>query len=378
MTSGLEWNTKVTKRDLPETIDKIAATFEYYWNDREFEYYAEDQRERLARALKAEKYFDTNNADVYTMDINPYSYQQEILDKLEAERTVRGYTRNLVVAATGTGKTVISALDYKRFRKQNPDLPCRLLFVAHREEILKQSLYTFRAVLKDANFGELFVGNYKPESIDNLFLSIQTFNSQSFTEKTSPDFYDYIIVDEFHHAAAPTYQKLLSYYQPRILLGLTATPERMDGKSILPYFHNRIAAEIRLPEAIDRKLLCPFQYFGVTDTVDLDALKWSAGGYQKSELEHIYTFSGAIATRRADHVVTALLKYVTDIDEVKGLGFCVTVDHAEFMCRYFNDHNIPSMCLTGQTSDEERAAAKRHLVSARCGSSSSWTSTTRA
>ena len=363
LTSGLEWNTKVTRRDLPETIDKIAATFEYYWNNREFEYYAEDQRERLARALKAEKYFDTNNADVYTMDINPYSYQQEILDKLEAERTVRGYTRNLVVAATGTGKTVISALDYKRFRKQNPDKPCRLLFVAHREEILKQSLYTFRAVLKDANFGELFVGNYKPESIDNLFLSIQTFNSQSFTEKTSPDFYDYIIVDEFHHAAAPTYQKLLSYYQPRILLGLTATPERMDGKSILPYFHNRIAAEIRLPEAIDRKLLCPFQYFGVTDTVDLDALKWSAGGYQKSELEHIYTFSGAVANRRADHVVTALLKYVTDIDEVKGLSFCVTVDHAEFMCRYFNDHNIPSMCLTGQSSDEERAAAKQRLVS---------------
>ena len=363
LTSGLEWNTKVTRRDLPETIDKIAATFEYYWNDREFEYYAEDQKERLARALKAEKYFDTNNADVYTMDINPYSYQQEILDKLEAERTVRGYTRNLVVAATGTGKTVISALDYKRFRKQNPDKPCRLLFVAHREEILKQSLYTFRAVLKDANFGELFVGNYKPESIDNLFLSIQTFNSQSFTEKTSPDFYDYITVDEFHHAAASTYQKLLSYYQPRILLGLTATPKRMDGKNILPYFSNRIAAEIRLPEAIDRKLLCPFQYFGVTDTVDLDALKWSAGGYQKSELEHIYTFSGAVADRRADHVVTALLKYVTDIDEVKGLGFCVTIDHAEFMCRYFNDHNIPSMCLTGQSSDEERAAAKRRLVS---------------
>ena len=362
LTSGLEWNTKVTRRDLPETIDKITATFEYYWNDREFEYYAEEQRERLARALKAEKYFDTNNPGVYTMDINPYSYQQEILDKQEAERTVRGYTRNLVVA-TGTGKTVISALDYKRFRKQNPDRPCRLLFVAHREEILKQSLYTFRAVLKDANFGELFVGNYKPESIDNLFLSIQTFNSQSFTEKTSPDFYDYIIVDEFHHAAAPTYQKLLSYYQPRILLGLTATPERMDGKNILPYFHNRIAAEIRLPEAIDRKLLCPFQYFGVTDTVDLDALKWSAGGYQKSELEHIYTFSGDVADRRADHVVTALLKYVTDIDEVKGLGFCVTVDHAEFMCRYFNDHNIPSMCLTGQSSDEERAAAKRRLVS---------------
>ena len=331
ISSGLEWNVKVTKKDLPETIDKIAATFESYWNSSEFEYYSEDQKERLARALRAEKYFDANNAEVYTMDIAPYSYQQEILDKLEAERTVRGYTRNLVVAATGTGKTVISALDYSRFCKQQSRQVCRLLFVAHREEILRQSLYTFRAILKDANFGELFVGSYRPEGIDHLFLSIQTFNSQDFTAKTAPDFYDYIVVDEFHHAAAPTYQKLLDYYRPQILLGLTATPERMDGKSILPYFHNRIAAEIRLPEAIDRKLLCPFQYFGVTDTVDLDQLRWSRGGYDKGELSKIYTLSGAIADRRADLVVRALLKYVTDIDDVKGLGFCVSVEHAEFM-----------------------------------------------
>ena len=362
ISSGLEWNVKVTRKDLPETIDKIAATFESYWNSNEFEYYSEEQKERLARALKAEKYFDNNSAEIYTMDIAPYSYQQEILDKLDAERKVRGYNRNLIVAATGTGKTVISALDYKRFCRQNSDKPCRLLFVAHREEILKQSMYTFRAVLKDANFGEMFVGNYKPESIDNLFMSIQTFNSQSFTDKTSPDFYDYIIVDEFHHAAAPTYQKLLSYYNPHILLGLTATPERMDGKSILPYFNNRIAAEIRLPEAIDRKLLCPFQYFGVTDSVDLDNLKWAAGGYDKGELSRIYTLSGMIANRRADLVISSLLKYVTDIDDVKGLGFCVTVEHAIFMSDYFNAHSIPSMYLTGHSPDEERKEAKKRLV----------------
>ena len=363
ISSGLEWNVKITKKDLPETIDKIAATFESYWNSTEFEYYSEDQKERLARALKAEKYHDSNNPELYTMDIAPYSYQQEILDKLNAEREVRGYYRNLVVAATGTGKTVISALDYKRFRKQNPDMPCRLLFVAHREEILAQSIYTFRAVLKDANFGEMFVGKYKPDSIDNLFISIQTFNSQDFTEKTTADFYDYIIVDEFHHAAAPTYQKLLEYYKPKILLGLTATPERMDGKSILSYFNNRIAAEIRLPEAIDRKLLCPFQYFGVTDTVDLDSLKWTVGGYDKGELSKIYTFSGMAANRRADLIINSLLKYVTDIDAVKGLGFCVSIEHAEFMNRYFNEHGIPSMYLTGASPDEERKSAKESLVS---------------
>lgn len=362
ISSGLEWNVKVTRRDLPETIDKIAATFESYWNSSEFEYYSEDQKERLARALRAERYFDTGSETAYTMDIMPYAYQQEILDRLEAERTVRGYTRNLVVAATGTGKTVISALDYRRFRKKNPDCPCRLLFVAHREEILKQSLYTFRAVLKDANFGELLVGSYRPERIDHLFLSIQTFNAQDFSSKTAPDFYDYLIVDEFHHAAAPTYQKLLDYYQPKLLLGLTATPERMDGKSILPYFSNRIAAEIRLPEAIDRKLLCPFQYFGVTDTVNLNSLKWSAGGYDRSQLSNLYTFSGAVANRRADLVVSALLKYVTDIDQVKGLGFCVSIEHGEFMCRHFNKHGIPSMFLSGKSSEEERNAAKGRLV----------------
>ena len=363
ISSCLEWNVKVTKKDLPETIDKIAATFESYWNSNEFEYYDEGQKERLTRALKDEKYSETDNSGIYTLDILPYSYQQEILDKLEAERTVRGYNRNLVVAATGTGKTVISALDYKRFCKQHPGHPCRLLFVAHREEILKQSLYTFRAVLKDANFGELFVGSHKADSIDHLFISIQTFNSQDFTTKTDADFYDYIVVDEFHHAAAPTYQKLLEYYQPKILLGLTAIPERMDGKNILDYFSGRIAAEIRLPEAIDRKLLCPFQYFGVTDTADLSSLKWRTGGYDKNDLSNLYTLSGLVAERRADLVVNSILKYVTDINEVKGLGFCVSIEHAQFMADYFNARGIPSMALTGNSPDEERNAAKQRLVS---------------
>ncbi len=362
ISSGLEWNVKVTRRDLPETIDKITATMESYWNAAEFEDYSEAQRERLARALKAEKYFDRNGAERYTVDVSPYAYQQEILDKLEAERTVRGYTRNLIVAATGTGKTVISALDYRRFRRQHAGQPCRLLFVAHREEILRQSLSTFRAVLKDANFGELFVGSWRPERIDHLFMSIQTFHSQDFAAKTAPDYYDFIVVDEFHHAAAPTYQRLLSHYQPRVLLGLTATPERMDGKSILSYFGHRIAAEIRLPEAIDRKLLCPFQYFGVTDTVDLDGLRWTQGGYDRGELSRVYSLSGAVAERRADLVVSSLLRYVTDIDEVKGLGFCVSVEHARFMAEQFNRRDIPSMFLTGQSPDEERQAAKQRLV----------------
>ena len=363
ISSGLEWNVKVTAKDLPETIVKINATFDSYWNSNEFEPYQEGEKERLATALKAEKYHDTNNASRYMFDISPYSYQQEILDKLKAEREVRGNYKNLVVAATGTGKTVISAFDYKRFCQEHKGEPCRLLFIAHREEILKQSIETFRGVLKNANFGEMFVGGYhKPEDVSHLFMSIQTFNSQEWHKHTSNDYYDYIVVDEFHHAAAPSYQKLLSYYKPKILLGLTATPERMDGKNVTEYFNNRIAAEIRLPEAIDRKLLCPFQYFGVSDTVDLDGLKWTRGGYDKRELSNVYTINKAVADKRADNIISSLLKYVTDLDYVKGLGFCVSIEHAEYMSNYFNEHNIPSMFLTGNSSDDDRNSAKKRLV----------------
>ncbi len=361
ISSGLEWNVKVTQQDLPDTISKISATFESYWNSNDFEPYSEEQKERLERALKAEKYFDNNSDIQYAFDIVPYPYQQEILDKIQAEREVRSNYKNLVVAATGTGKTVISAFDYKNFCKKL-GRPAKLLFVAHREEILKQSISCFRGVLKDANFGSLFVGNYKPDGLENLFISVQTFNSQDLTKITTPDYYDYIIVDEFHHAAAPMYKKLLTYYRPKVLLGLTATPERMDGKNILEYFNNRISAEIRLPEAIDRKLLCPFQYFGVTDIVDLDTLKWERGGYSKSELTKVYAFEYAVARKRAAMVIESLVRYMTDMSAIKGLGFCVSKEHAKFMSEFFNERNIPSMYLVSETSDEERNAAKQRLT----------------
>lgn len=362
ISSGLEWNMKITAKDLPGTIQKISATFESYWNSDEFEFYKEGQRERLFHALRAERLMGDGSSRAFVFDIRPYPYQQEILDKLHAEREVRGLNRNLVVAATGTGKTVISAFDYCRFCKANPGGINRLLFVAHREEILKQSRDIFQGVLKDPNFGELFVGNYKPANLDHLFISIQTINSQALYDILPENYYDYIIVDEFHHAAAPTYQKLLNRFKPKILLGLTATPERMDGKSILDYFDNRIAAEIRLPEAIDRKLLCPFQYFGVSDTVDLTDLRWVRGGYDKSQLSNLYSLNRAVAERRADHIIRSLDKYVADMDAIKGLGFCVSIEHAKFMAEYFNAAGIPSISLVGESTEEERRTAKKRLV----------------
>lgn len=361
LSSGLEWNLKITQKSLPNIFKKILANFESYWNSKEFELYTKNDIQRLKTALFSEKGFSPRFN--YSFEIRPFPYQQEILDSLQTERKVHGRYRNLVVAATGTGKTVVSALDYRNFCRENPQSPARLLFVAHREEILEQSLYTFRAVLKAPNFGELLVGTHEAKDLKHLFISIQTFNSKCFTEKTSSDFYDYIVIDEFHHAAAPTYQKLLSHYKPKVLLGLTATPERMDGKNILDYFAGKVSAEIRLPEAIDRKLLCPFQYFGVTDSIDLDTLKWTRGGYDKTELSNVYTVNTLVAKRRASLIAESVIKYVSDIGQVKGLGFCVSVKHAEFMSEEFNAMGIPSIALSGNSDDSERSAAKNRLVS---------------
>ncbi|MCY6369409.1 DUF3427 domain-containing protein [Clostridium ganghwense] len=358
LSSGLEWNVKVTEKDSLDIINKYEGTFDSYWNDGEFKTFYLGNAERLKEALRREKYRDSEDKVTFNFDIQPYSYQKEILEKLKAEREIHNKYKNLVVAATGTGKTVISAFDYKRFCKENPKGKNRLLFVAHREEILKQSLDCFRSILRNQNFGELWVGKHKPNNIEYLFVSIQTFNSKNLYEFTSDDYYDYIIIDEFHHAAAPTYQKLLEYYKPKILLGLTATPERMDCKDVLKYFDGRTAAEIRLSEAINRKLLSPFQYFGVSDNVDLSHLKWSRGGYEVSQLENVYTKND----QRAELIADALKRYVNNIEEVIGVGFCVGVKHAEYMASFFTKIGIPSISLDGSSKDEVRNSAKQRLI----------------
>lgn len=359
LTSGLEWNVKVTEKDSFDVLKKCEATFESYWNDREFkEFNGENEEDNQTLKLALEKSKVAEESVQYLFDIQPYFYQKEILEKLQAEREVHHRYKNLLVAATGVGKTVISSFDYKRFRKANGG-KAKLLFVAHREEILKQSLDTFRAILREPNFGDMLVGAQQPSSLDHLFVSIQSFNSKELDKHTESGYYDFIIVDEFHHAAADSYQKLLNHYQPQILLGLTATPERMDGKSIISYFDDHIAAEMRLTEAINQKLLSPFQYFCVTDTVDLSSLKWSRGGYDTKQLENVYTSNDL----RSSQIVQSVQKYVTDISDVKGLGFCVSIAHAQYMADFFNKSGIPSIALFGGTDRKSRLEAQQLLVS---------------
>ncbi len=364
MTTGLEWNMKVSEKDSKNTVDKFKATFESYFNDEEFKTFTEEDEEKLKMELKKARVSELKNEnnDIVNIDVRPYHYQQEILDTLSVERDVLGHNKNLVVAATGVGKTVISAFDYKNFKSQNKGKVNRLLFIAHREDILSQSLKTFRTILRDRNFGGLYSGNFIPNNIDHVFMTIQTFNSKKFDECLDKEFYDFIIIDEFHHASAPSYQKILEHFKPKVLLGLTATPERMDGKDVLEYFDGRISSEMRLCEAIDKKLLSTFQYFCISDELDLSKLKWSKGGYDNKELTELLTIDKLNSKKRADLVIRSLHDYISDIDEVVGLGFCVSIEHANFMSNYFNDKKIPSVAISSKTTKDERDKAKSGLI----------------
>ena len=249
---------------------------------------------------------------------------------------------------------MVAAFDYQNQIKTGDK---KLLFLAHRKEILDQSLFTFRNVLKDQNFGELWVGGNTPVDHTHVFASVQTLNSNENYMRFAKDYFDYIVIDESHHAAASSYLGIIDYFKPGILLGLTATPERMDGANILDYFNNRIASEIRLVDAINRKLLSPFHYFGVTDSEDLSHLKWARGGYDISELENVYTKS----KQRVQVVLDSMGRYLTDMEAFKALGFCVSINHANFMANAFNKAGIPAITLHSDSSTEERNKAKSKL-----------------
>lgn len=357
LTNGLEWNLKVTTQEIPHIITKFKSTFETYWESHEFEkYHPDDEKDqiRLKKSLANARGVQ-NNDPVLFFDLEPHSYQKQILEKLHIERTIHGRHKNLIVAATGTGKTVISAFDFRRFNRENPG--AKLLFVAHREEMLKQARKTFQAVLRDASFGELWVGGIKPEHFNQLFVSVQTLKGQIKSLVLTDDFYDMIVIDEVHHISANSYRSILSLFSPDILLGLTATPERQDGKSILEDFCHTIAAELRLSDAINRRYLCPFQYFGIDDVVDLSDVAWKKGRYIPGELTQIYTQND----NRVNHILQNMDSILEDIHAIKCLAFCVSQDHADYMAQKFLIKNVRSAVLTSRNS-KDRDILREKLI----------------
>lgn len=358
LTKGLEWNLKITTQEIPHIIEKFNSTFETYWNSPEFETYHfgdAESHERLKKSLKIARGLDKPEDSMLFFDIEPRVHQKEILERLVVEREIHNRRKNLVVAATGTGKTIISAFDFKEFQKENRG--AKLLFVAHREEILKQSRQAFRGVLRDSSFGELWVGNHKPDHYNQLFVSVQTLNNQLNTLSLTSDFYDFIIIDEVHHISASSYRSVLEHFAPRILLGLTATPERLDGSNILSDFCDTIAAELRLPHAINERYLCPFQYFAIDDTVDLSNAKWEKGRYQPSELTELYTANDI----RVNHILRNMEEVIGDLSSIKALAFCVTQDHAEYMCEKFLLKGVKSGVLTSKNG-QDRVSIRSQLV----------------
>lgn len=357
---GLEWNVRLSGVATPGLLQKFALTFDSYWEDDAFVPYDPDiDADRLDAALKraggttAERMLGSTG-----LEVTPLLHQKEMLEELDAARTNRNDHRNLVVAATGTGKTVLAALDYKRMCNASGK-ELTLLFVAHRKEILEQSLRTYRKVLGKGSFGELFVDGQRPEAWKHVFASIQSLAAFGL-ENIEPEAFDVVVVDEFHHAEAVSYRRLIEHLKPVELLGLTATPERGDGVNVADsFFEGRVASELRLWDALDADLLVPFHYFGVADDVDLSAIEWKRGSYDLEQLSNVYTGNSV----RALKIITELRNKVLSTSTMRALGFCVSVQHAHYMAKVFNEAGIASVAVSGVSSTEERERALAQLRS---------------
>jgi len=371
MTSGLEWTVKCAARELPHLFRRCAAEFSGYWENPSFEPYDPGNPDRFRDAIRKERrdFDEQGDTKLTVFDLSPHPFQQEILEALAFARESREHFRNLIIAATGTGKTMIAAFDYRNESRKLGRHP-RLLFIAHRKEILEQALGSFRQVLKDGNFGGLMVDGLEPHSMDHVFCSIQTFTTRKLHEVHGTDAWEYVVIDEAHHAEAKSYDPIIDLLRPRILLGLTATPERTDGSSVAAHFDRPAAAEIRLPDALQDKLLCPFHYFAISDaTVDYSQIPWARGKYDEGELQNLLNANHL----RAQLVLDKLREYLPDpygsgeFDRktVRALGFCVGIEHAGFMARFFREAGIAAECLTSETDAATRRQLRADLANGR-------------
>ena len=353
LVDGLEWNVRLSAISTPHLLEKFRATFDSYWENREFELYRPgEDGVRLRSALETASGSRARNGLTVTLsglEVHPKPYQAEMLEELDAERTIHDRHRNLIVAATGTGKTVIAALDYRRLARDIHGRDLTLLFVAHRKEILQQSRRMYQEVLTDPTFGELLVDGQEPAKWRHVFASIQSLSQKRLSD-IEPDRFDVVVIDEFHHAEAASYRRLLDHVQPIELVGLTATPERADGVDVREFFGGRVAAELRLWEALEQNLLCPFHYFGIHDGTDLETVQWKRGGYDLAELSNVYTGNDA----RTRVVLKELDDKVADVAAMRALGFCVSVEHARYMAQRFVEAGIPALAVSADTSAADR------------------------
>ena len=363
LTSGLEWTVKVAQQEIPHLWERAIVEFDSCWNDDNFELCCDNDIDRIRKALydnritisTFRKTTSDENLRSY-VTIHPHSYQNKMVEELAAERKDGKY-RHLIASATGTGKTIVAAFDYAQRIKELKRNP-RLLFLAHRKDIVEQARDKYRAVLQQSLFGALISesNSFSSQSAEQIFCTIQSWETH-IKNQLPDDYFDLIVLDECHHAAAVSYQKIIQFYKKSIdegktdLLGLSATPFRADGKDIRADFGGDFTHELSLAEAIEHGHIVPFTYFGVKDDVDYSDVKWGQG--EQEQLEEILYNNG----RHLENVHQTLISHVADLNSLRAIGFCAGLRHARAACEYLNKNGIKSKVLSGESSQEERQKA---------------------
>ena len=363
LTSGIEWNYRFSSVSDPKNYEKFYQVFEDLFehhsiiiDNEELKRYSQNwHRPAVAKDLERYEYSHQNEENEsedtkVRLLYEPRGAQIEALCALEDTRA-EGAKRALVQAATGVGKTYLAAFDSKSYE--------RVLFVAHREEILKQAAVSFRNVRNSEDYG-FFTGEEKSTDKSVIFASVATLGrSEYLSEKYfAPDYFQYLVIDEFHHAVNEQYQRIVKYFKPQFLLGLTATPERMDGRNIYELCDYNVPYEISLKDAINKGMLVPFHYYGIYDDTDYSGLHLIRGRYDEKELNE--TYIGNI------HRHDLIYKYYCKYGSKKALGFCCSRAHAEEMAKEFCERGIPSVAVYSNangTYSEERGKAIEKLKS---------------
>ena len=354
LTSSIEWNYRFLKSTAPNDFKVFYDTFEDLFNNHSLiitdevlkDYSKQWTRPNIYKDIEKEESKEDNVINIF----EPRGAQIEALYSLEKSRE-EGFDKGLVVAATGIGKTYLSAFDSAKYNK--------ILFVAHREEIIKQAAQSFKNVRNSDDIG-FFYSNQKDTKNSFIFALVQTLGKEQYLneEYFSKDYFDYIIVDEFHHAVSSNYKKIIDYFTPKFLLGLTATPERLDSKDVFALCDYNMVYEVRLKDAINKGWLVPFRYYGIYDeTVNYEDIDYKNGKYDDKQLEE-----ALMLNKRGEVILNHYLKY----NSKRAIGFCTSRHHAEYMAKVFNENNIPSAAVySGENGEysEERNIALSKLTS---------------
>ncbi len=342
--SNKEWNLKVTSLEQGELILETHLEFENMWERANVltEQWITDEYEPLYREQrKVRKANKVERIRSYTLQ--PNFMQREATKALNNLRTM-GEKKALLVSATGTGKTYLSAFDARNFA------PKKMLFLVHREQILKQAEDSFKDVLGNGINTGLLTGNHQDREADYLFSTVQTMSKDETLRSFARDYFDYIIIDETHKAGADSYQKIIDYFNPKFMLGMTASPERTDGYDIYKLFDNNIAYEIRLQKAMEEDLLCPFHYFGISD-IEVDGVS----------IDEASDFNYLVCSERVNHIIEKAEFYGYSGNRVKGLVFCSSKKEAKQLSDEFNLRGYDTIALSGEDSQEKREDAIRRL-----------------